>query len=99
MLPKLCREWKIDTVVWEKDTDGYAKERDTEVEGRLKEAGVEVVVKTGRTLYDCDELVKANGGRPTMSISQVQNVCCMKKKQDVPIEDYAPFYSIVTSRC
>jgi cryptochrome len=75
VLPKLCKEWKVDTVVWEKDTDGYAKERDAEVQSKLKELGVEVVVKTGRTLYDCDDLVKANGGHPTMSISQVQNVC------------------------
>lgn len=33
-----------------------------------------VVVRTGRTLYDPDELVKANGGKPTMSIMQVQQV-------------------------
>lgn len=28
----------------------------------------------GRTLYDPEDLVKANGGRPTMSISQVEHV-------------------------
>ena len=40
-----------------------------------KEAGVEVVVtRHGRTLYDPDDLVKANGGKPTMSMSQVQHV-------------------------
>ena len=39
-----------------------------------KDAGVEVIVRTGRTLYDSDELVKENGGRPTMSISQVEKV-------------------------
>ena len=35
---------------------------------------MEVIVKMGRTLYDPDELVKANGGKPTMSITQVQRV-------------------------
>ena len=35
-----------------------------------KEAGVEVIVKMGRTLYDPDELVKQNHGKPTMSISR-----------------------------
>lgn len=39
-----------------------------------KEAGVKVIVKMGRTLYDPDELVKANGGKPTMSITQVEHV-------------------------
>lgn len=37
-----------------------------------KDAGVEVIVKMGRTLYDPDELVKHNGGRPTMSMAQTQ---------------------------
>ena len=35
---------------------------------------MEVIVKMGRTLYDIDELVKANGAKPTMSISQVEHV-------------------------
>ncbi|GAB7352055.1 hypothetical protein MBLNU459_g2564t1 [Dothideomycetes sp. NU459] len=33
---------------------------------------VQVVVRCGRTLYDPDELVKTHGGKPTMSITQVQ---------------------------
>jgi hypothetical protein len=50
------------------------KDRDTEVVKLAKEAGVEVIIKMGRTLWDPDELVKLNGGKPTMTISQVQNV-------------------------
>lgn len=64
-------------MVFEKDTDSYARGRDDEVVRLAREAGVEVIVKMGRTLYDPDELVEANGGRPTMSITQVQNVCCV----------------------
>lgn len=74
VLAKLFKAWKISHVVFEKDTDAYARDRDAKVMEVAKEAGVEVIVKTGRTLYDPDELVKANGGRPTMSITQVQNV-------------------------
>ena len=58
--------------MFEKDTDAYARSRDEEVIGLAKKAGVEVIVKTGRTLFDPDELVKKNSGKPTMSISQVQ---------------------------
>ena len=61
-------------LVFEKDTDAYARDRDAEVMKMAKEAGVEVVIRMGRTLYDPDELVKNNGGKPTMSISQVQQV-------------------------
>ena len=73
LLPKLFKAWKITHLVFEKDTDAYARERDAEVMEQAKKAGVEVIVKSGRTLWDSDELVKAHGGRPTMSISQVQS--------------------------
>lgn len=75
VLPKLFRAWKITHLVFERDTDAYAKERDAKVIESAKKAGVEVVAtRHGRTLYDPDELVRANGGRPTMSITQVQHV-------------------------
>lgn len=61
--------------MFEKDTDAYARDRDERVVELAKQAGVEVVVRMGRTLYDPDDLVEANGGRPTMSITQVQRVC------------------------
>ena len=74
VLVKLFKAWRISHLVFEKDTDAYAKDRDREVMILAKEAGVEVITKVGRTLYDPDELVKANGGKPTMSITQVQHV-------------------------
>lgn len=73
LFPKLFKAWNITHLVFEKDTDAYARERDEKVVQLAKEAGVRVVVKTGRTLYDPDELVKQNHGKPTMSISQVQS--------------------------
>jgi len=72
VFPKLFKLWKITHLVFEKDTDAYARDRDKEVMKLAEDAGVEVVVKMGRTLYDPDELVKHNGGRPTMSMSQTQ---------------------------
>ena len=71
---KLFKAWKISHLVFEKDTDAYARDRDEDVMKQAKDAGVKVVVKMGRTLYDPDELVKENGGKPTMSINQVQHV-------------------------
>lgn len=74
LLVKLFKSWRITHLVFEKDTDAYARERDEDVMRQAKDLGVEVIVKMGRTLYDPDELVKANGGKPTMSITQVQHV-------------------------
>ncbi|KAK3059344.1 hypothetical protein LTS18_011091, partial [Coniosporium uncinatum] len=72
LLPKLFKAWRITHLVFEKDTDAYARERDTKILELAKEVGIETVVVPGRTLYDSDQLVKNNGGKPTMSISQVQ---------------------------
>ncbi|KAH7082322.1 FAD binding domain of DNA photolyase-domain-containing protein [Paraphoma chrysanthemicola] len=72
LFPKLLKAWKITHLVFEKDTDAYARARDEKVIDIAKGAGVEVIIKVGRTLYDPDELVKENHGKPTMSISQVQ---------------------------
>ncbi|MCJ1355463.1 MAG: hypothetical protein MMC33_005455 [Icmadophila ericetorum] len=73
LLPKLFKAWKVSHLVFEKDTDAYGRSRDTEIIKLAKAAGVEIVFKTGRTLYDSDELVEKNGGKPTMSISQVEH--------------------------
>lgn len=72
LFPKLFKAWNITHLVFEKDTDAYARERDEKVMEMAKEAGIKVIVKYGRTLYDPDELVEHNHGKPTMSISQVQ---------------------------
>ncbi|PNS17939.1 hypothetical protein CAC42_3898 [Sphaceloma murrayae] len=72
VIKKLIKEWKITHLVFEKDTDAYARDRDAEVMKQAKEAGAEVIVKMGRTLWDPDEIVKNNGGKPTMSINQLQ---------------------------
>jgi cryptochrome len=72
LFPKLFKAWKITHLVFEKDTDAYARDRDAEVKRAAEEAGVEVIIRSGRTLWDSDELAKKNHGKPTMSISQVQ---------------------------
>lgn len=88
LFPKLFKQWKITHLVFEKDTDAYARERDEKVMQLAAEAGVEVVVKCGRTLYDPDELVKQNHGKPTMSINQVQ--AAGKKIGEIPRPIAAP---------
>jgi len=72
LFPKLFRAWKITHLVFEKDTDAYGRERDQTIIAAAKDAGVKVIVKSGRTLWDSDELVAKNNGKPTMSITQVQ---------------------------
>ncbi|KAK5122280.1 hypothetical protein LTR85_004191 [Meristemomyces frigidus] len=73
LLPKLFKAWRITHLVFEKDTDSYGRDRDAQVMESAKKAGVEVLFESGRTLWDSDKVVKANGGKPTMSITQLQH--------------------------
>lgn len=59
-------------LVFEKDTDPYARERDKTVIALAEKAGVHVISQYGRTLWDSDEVVAKNGGKPTMSTAQLQ---------------------------
>ena len=58
--------------MFEKDTDVYGSSRDAVVYEAAQKAGVEVIIKSGRTLWDSDEIVTKNSGKPTMSITQLQ---------------------------
>ena len=73
LLPKLFKAWNITHLVFEKDVDGYARDRDSKVIESAKKAGVEVVVRNGRTLWDSDQIVQNNGNKPTMSITQLEH--------------------------
>ncbi|KAJ5522822.1 hypothetical protein N7513_013395 [Penicillium frequentans] len=69
VLPKLWEAWGGNAF---SDTDSYARARDEEVLQLAEKAGVEVIVKMGRNLFDPDELAAKNGGKATMSMSQVE---------------------------
>ncbi|KAF2495633.1 DNA photolyase [Lophium mytilinum] len=88
LLPKLFKAWKVTHLVFEKDTDAYARSRDEEVMSSAREAGVQVIVKYGKTLWDPDAVVKANGNKPTMTISQLRHAG--EKVGDIPRPIPAP---------
>ncbi|KAG6031500.1 hypothetical protein E4U19_008050 [Claviceps sp. Clav32 group G5] len=82
LLPKLFKAWNVTHLVFEKDADSYARERDEAISKAAKEAGVEVVVRSGRTLWDSDQVVAKHGGKPTMSMTAL--LSATKKLGDVP---------------
>ncbi|OQV03181.1 hypothetical protein CLAIMM_08259 [Cladophialophora immunda] len=67
----LLRRWAIDVLVFETDTDAYARVRDREVAAVARDLGVQVVSVPGRTLFDPEHVVRANAGKPTMSMAQL----------------------------
>ncbi|KAH6888634.1 FAD binding domain of DNA photolyase-domain-containing protein [Thelonectria olida] len=73
VFPKLFKAWKVTHLVFEKDTDAYARERDGVVIQAAMDAGVEVLIRSGRTLWDSDQVVEKHSGKPTMSITQLRD--------------------------
>ena len=71
IMGELLRKWNIDVLVFERDTDAYARMRDEEVTRIAGGCGVQVVSISGRTLFDSEEIVKKHAGKPTMSMSQL----------------------------
>ena len=76
VLPLLWKEWGITHLVFEKDSNGYARVRDKKVLelARSLGPGLEVIAIHGRHLYDPEMIVKVNGGKGTMTLHQWQNV-------------------------
>ncbi|KIW15307.1 hypothetical protein PV08_05352 [Exophiala spinifera] len=85
----LLRKWKVDVLVFERDTDAYARTRDAEVTRVAEALGVKVVAVSGRTLFDSDDVVEANGGRPTMSMAQLVKAAGKLGKTAVPARPVA----------
>ncbi|KAJ3578605.1 hypothetical protein NPX13_g1961 [Xylaria arbuscula] len=92
LFPKLFTAWKPTHLVFERDTDAYARERDKVVTDAATKAGVKVITRYGRTLWDSDEVVRKNGGKPTMSITQLQAAGHKVGEipKPIPAPDYLP---------
>jgi cryptochrome len=76
VLPMVWKEWGITHLVFEKDSNAYARVRDEGILGLARDAGVEVVAVHGHHLYDPEVVVKVNGNKPTMTLNQWQGVGC-----------------------
>lgn len=76
VLPMMVKQWGVTHVVFEKDSNAYAKVRDKAVREVLEGlgVGVEVVEVHGRHLYDPQEVGRENGGKATMTLHQWQSV-------------------------
>ncbi|RVX70043.1 hypothetical protein B0A52_06215 [Exophiala mesophila] len=71
VMRQLLTKWKIDVLVFERDTDAYGRMRDDSITEIASSLGVKVVSMSGRTLFDSDLVVEKNGGKPTMSMKQL----------------------------
>jgi cryptochrome len=75
MFSLVCADSRnITHLVFEKDTETYALQRDSQVIAACEKVGVTCVVKSGHTLWDVEAVIKANGSRPTMTQASLLKV-------------------------
>ncbi|WVW81579.1 hypothetical protein I302_103574 [Kwoniella bestiolae CBS 10118] len=74
VIRKLIRDWGVTHICWEKDSNAYSKVRDERIFALAEEMGIQVIATPGRHLFDPDEVIKQNKGKPTMTLHQWQGV-------------------------
>lgn len=74
-LTERIKEWDINLLCFESDTEPYARRRDAEVKSLAAELDVDVVTKCSHTLYDPDYLFKKNGDKLLGSYQGFQALC------------------------
>ena len=69
-LPRAMKAWKVQRLVFEVDTEEYAKARDAKIMALAQAQGVDVTTSWGHTLTNLDELLRRHpGGKPTTTYS------------------------------
>ena len=76
-LPKVCKEWGISRLAYEKDSEPYGIERDGKISEHAAKMGVEVLSEIGHTILDPWEMVEKAKGKP---ITTYQPFCNMWKE-------------------
>lgn len=84
VMPLMWKSWGITHLVYEKDSNAYAKVRDERIKDLAKNNGVEVIEVHGRHLYDPEDVVRANKGKPTMTLHQWQTVSLSERPRTPP---------------
>ncbi|KOC70762.1 Cryptochrome-1 [Habropoda laboriosa] len=91
-LPKLFKEWGTTNLTFEEDPEPFGRVRDHNISALCKELGISVVQRVSHTLYQLDEIIERNGGKPPLTYHQFQNVVASMDPPEPPV-------STITSAC
>ncbi|XP_059191041.1 cryptochrome-1b isoform X2 [Centropristis striata] len=72
VFPRIFKEWQINRLSYEYDSEPFGKERDAAIQKLASEAGVEVMVRTGHTLYNLDRIIELNDGQSPLTYKRFQ---------------------------
>ncbi|XP_066528064.1 cryptochrome circadian regulator 3b isoform X2 [Hoplias malabaricus] len=86
IFPRLFKEWKINRLTFECDSEPFGKERDAAIKKLASEARVEVIVKISHTLYDLDKIIELNGAQPPLTYKRFQTLVGSMDGPPAPLE-------------
>jgi len=86
LLPRAIREWEINRLAFEKDTEPYAILRDKQIISMAMELDIEVICPVSHTLYDLDQLAG-----PSKTFPLTYNAFCnLIKRAGDPLKPLPP---------
>ncbi|XP_057372657.1 cryptochrome-2-like isoform X1 [Daphnia carinata] len=71
---KLLKEWNVKKLTFEVDIEPYAKSRDEEIKQLAEKHSVTVITKVSHTIYDLEQVFKANGNKAPLTYVKFQSV-------------------------
>ncbi|CAI5664772.1 unnamed protein product [Oreochromis niloticus] len=86
VFPRLFKEWQINRLSYEYDSEPFGKERDAAIQKLANEAGVEVMVRISHTLYNLDKIIELNGNQPPLTYKRFQAVINRMDAVEMPAE-------------
>ncbi|MBN3321972.1 CRY1 protein, partial [Atractosteus spatula] len=96
VFPRLFKEWNINRLSFEYDSEPFGKERDAAIKKLASEADVEVIVRVSHTLYDLDKIIELNGGQPPLTYKRFQTLISRMDPLETPAE---PITAEVMGKC
>lgn len=72
VIPEIAHKFRASTLMYERETAGWARKRDSDVCKVLKKRNIEIHSYSGHTLYEPERLIKAHGGTPPTSMTALQ---------------------------
>uniref|UniRef100_UPI00358F2057 cryptochrome-1-like isoform X1 n=1 Tax=Myxine glutinosa TaxID=7769 RepID=UPI00358F2057 len=90
VFPQLFKEWSINRLTFEYDSEPFGRERDAAINKLTSKAGVEVHVQISHTLYDLDKIIKLNDGQPPLTYKRFQALVSRMDPLEKPVDTLSP---------
>ncbi|XP_033101802.1 cryptochrome-1-like [Anneissia japonica] len=74
VFPKIFKEWKVNRLSFEVDSEPFARKRDQAIRTMATEANVEVISCISHTLYDPLEILTLNDNEPPLTYKRFQTL-------------------------